>query len=124
MKFIALFRSIHARPTLPQITGLLQSRSFQSDFVPRDPNAKPKRYKYPPFYDPYGPKPPPSDKIIQLAEQIAALPPEERIQIGPTLRERLRHPKMQPISVEGMDLGPQGGPAAKAEEKKAEKNGI
>uniref|UniRef100_A0A5B7A8V3 Large ribosomal subunit protein bL12c n=1 Tax=Davidia involucrata TaxID=16924 RepID=A0A5B7A8V3_DAVIN len=127
MKFIALLRSIRARPTLPEITGPLQSRSFQPDFVPRDPNAKPKRYKYPPFYDPYGPKPPPSDKIIKLAEQIAALAPEERIQIGPTLRERLRHPKMQPISVEGMDLGPQGGPAAgsaKAEEKKAEKTAF
>uniref|UniRef100_A0A5B7A954 Large ribosomal subunit protein bL12c n=1 Tax=Davidia involucrata TaxID=16924 RepID=A0A5B7A954_DAVIN len=127
MKFIALLRTIRSHPTLPEITGPLQSCSFQPDFVPRDPKAKLKRYKYPPFYDPYGPKPPPSDKIIQLAERIAALLPEERIQIGPTLRERLSHPKMQPISVEGMDLGPQGGLAAgsaKAEEKKAEKTAF
>ncbi|KAF8390424.1 hypothetical protein HHK36_024950 [Tetracentron sinense] len=92
-----------------------------------NPMAKPKRYKYPAFYDPYGPKPPPSDKVVQLAERIAALPPEERRQIGPTLRDMLRHPKMQPISTEGMDLGAQGGTAAgsaKAEEKKAEKTAF
>ncbi|CAH2051013.1 unnamed protein product [Thlaspi arvense] len=124
MKFMALVGTIRHGRSLPKIVGPLQSRSFQPDFVPRDPKAKPKKYKYPAFYDPYGPRPPPSDKIIQLAELIAALPTEERNQIGPTLRERLRHPKMQPISVEGMDLGSQGGPSsgsAKAEEKKAEK---
>ncbi|CAI9283858.1 unnamed protein product [Lactuca saligna] len=49
-----------------------------------------------------------------------ALPPEERMQIGPTLRERLRHPKMQSISVEGVDLGARGvagGGGGKVEEK-------
>lgn len=116
MKFIALLRTGSFQPSLPKVTRHLQFRFFQHDFVPRDPNTKPKRYKYPPFYDPYGPKPPPSDKIIQLAERIAALPAEERTQIGPTLRDRLRHPKMQTISTEGMDLGSQDGPA-KAEEK-------
>ncbi|CAL5372639.1 unnamed protein product [Camellia sinensis] len=122
MKFITLVKTIRPRPTLPKITGPLQSRSFQPDFVPRDPKASPKRYKYPAFYNPYGPRPPPSDKIIQLAERIASLPIEERVQIGPTLRERLKHPKMQPISVEGMDVGPQGVPSTtKAEEKKVEK---
>ncbi|CAK9138611.1 unnamed protein product [Ilex paraguariensis] len=127
MKLVALLRSISVRPTLREITGPLQSCSFQSDFVPKDPHAKPKRYKYPPFYDPYGPRPPPSDKVIELAERIAALPTEERIQIGPTLRERLRHPKMQSISVEGMDVGIHGGAGAgstKAEEKKAEKTAF
>ncbi|KAF3437028.1 hypothetical protein FNV43_RR19781 [Rhamnella rubrinervis] len=124
MRIIALTRSSHIRSTLPKITGPLQFRAFQPDFVPRDPKAKPKRYKYPAFYDPYGPKPPPSDKIIQLAERIVALPPEERRQIGPTLSERLRHPKLQPISVEGMEA--QGGPAAvsKTEEKQAEKTAF
>ncbi|GMP33740.1 hypothetical protein CsSME_00006930 [Camellia sinensis var. sinensis] len=122
MKFITLVKTIRPRPTLPKITGPLQSRSFQPDFVPRDPKASPKRYKYPAFYNPYGPRPPPSDKIIQLAERIASLPIEERVQIGPTLRERLKHPKMQPISVEGMDVGPQGVPSTtNAEEKKVEK---
>lgn len=126
MKLITLARFTRVRPTLPEITGPLQFRCFQPDFVPRDPNAKPKRYKYPPFYDPYGPRPPPSDKIINLAERIAALPTEERRQIGPTLADRLRHPKLQPISVEGLDLGPQGGAAGstKAEEKKAEKTAF
>ncbi|CAK9137596.1 unnamed protein product [Ilex paraguariensis] len=127
MKFVATLRFIWVRPTLRGITGPLQSRSFQPDFVPKDPEAKLKRYKYPPFYYPYGLRSPPSDRIIQLAEQIAALPTEERIQIGPTLRERLRHPKMQPISVEGMDLGNQGGAgmgSTKMEEKKAEKTAF
>ncbi|KAK9080502.1 hypothetical protein SSX86_000260 [Deinandra increscens subsp. villosa] len=115
MKSLALLRSIRIRAT--QITGPLQSRSFQPDFVPADPKAKPIKYKLPQSYDPYGPRPPPSDKIIQLAEKIAALPPEERVQIGPILRERLRHPMMQSVSVEGVDLGSQGGAGAKAEEK-------
>ncbi|XP_059642365.1 uncharacterized protein LOC132284292 [Cornus florida] len=127
MKFVALLRTASVRPTLPEITGPLQFRSFQPDFVPRDPKAKPKSYKYPPFYDPYGPKTPPSENIILLAERIASLLPEERVQIGPTLRDTLRHPKMQPISVDGMDLGPLGGISAestKAEEKKAEKTAF
>ncbi|XVF19822.1 hypothetical protein REPUB_Repub11eG0143800 [Reevesia pubescens] len=122
MKLVGLVKAICVRPSIREITGPLQCRTFQHDFVPRDPNAKPKRFKYPQFYDPYGPRPPPSDKIVQLAEQIAALPPEERRQIGPTLAERLRHPKLQPIATEGMDLaGSQGGAAAgatKVEEKK------
>ncbi|XP_058091809.1 uncharacterized protein LOC131237823 [Magnolia sinica] len=130
MKFRALLRSIRSssvtfssKPT----KSLPQCRLFHHDFVPRDPKAKPKRYKYPPVYDPYGPRPPPSDKVTQLAERIAALSPEELKQIGPTLRERLKHPKMQPISVDGLDFGSQGGgPAgsAKAEEKKAEKTAF
>ncbi|KAH7528463.1 uncharacterized protein LOC107418348 [Ziziphus jujuba] len=126
MRIIALARSFRIHSTLPKITGPLQLRAFQPDFVPRDPNAKLKRYKYPPFYDPYGPRPPPSDKIIQLAERIVALSPEERCQIGPALSHKLKHPKLQPVSVEGMDLGTQGGPAAgsKAEEKKAEKTAF
>lgn len=67
--------------------------------------------------------PPPSDKIVQLAEKIASLPLEERLQIGPALREKVMHPKLEPIAVEGMDLGTQGarGGSSKAEEKKAEK---
>ncbi|KAG8638814.1 50S ribosomal protein L7/L12 isoform X2 [Manihot esculenta] len=99
--------------------GVLPLRSH--DFVPRDPKAKPIKYKYPAFYDPYGPRPPPSDKTIQLAECIAALTPEERRQIGPTLQYKLMLPKLKPISTEGMDLGLQGAPAAgatKVEEKK------
>ncbi|OVA16995.1 Ribosomal protein L7/L12 [Macleaya cordata] len=127
MKLIAFLRTIRVPPTLPEKTGPLQCRLFQPDFVPRDPKDKPKRYKYPAVYDPYGPRPPPSNKIVQLAERIAALPPEELAQIGPTLRDKLRHPKMQPISSEGMDIGPQGGASAgsaKAEEKKAEKTAF
>ncbi|KAL8211472.1 hypothetical protein R6Q57_005909 [Mikania cordata] len=120
MKSLKLLRSIRIQATHRQITGTLQSRYFQHDFVPMDPKSKPKKYKLPPFYDPYGLRPPPSDKIIQLAEKIAALPPEERMQIGPTLRDRLRHPKMQSVSVDGVDLSSQSGSgvgSAKTEEK-------
>lgn len=120
MKFTALVKTVRVHPTLPKIIGPLQSRFFQHDFVPREPNAKPKRYKYPPFYDPYGPKPPPSEKVVELAERIAALAPEERRQIGPMLKDRLSLPKTQVISTEGMELGSQGGAAAgagKVEEK-------
>lgn len=122
MKLIGLVKSIQVRSSIHQVIGPLQVRTFQHDFVPRDPKAKPIKYKYPQVYDPYGPKPPPSDKIVQLAERIAALAPEERGQIGPTLTQRLRFPKLQSVSTEGMDLGSQGGGAAagpaKVEEKK------
>ncbi|KAK8569374.1 hypothetical protein V6N13_046433 [Hibiscus sabdariffa] len=123
MKLVGLVKAICVRPSVREIMGALQIRTFQHDFVPRDPNAKPKKFKYPQFYDPYGPRPPPSDKIVELAERIAALPPEERRQIYPTLSERLSHPKMQTIADEGMQLGSQGGlgagaGAAKVEEKK------
>lgn len=123
MKLITIAKTLRANPTHPKLMGLLQTRSFQPDFVPRDPNKKPIKYKYPALYDPYGPRAPPSDKIIQLAEQIASLPVEERVQIGPALREKLLHPKIEPISVDGLGSGPQEGPA-KAEEKKAEKTAF
>ncbi|KAK8521466.1 hypothetical protein V6N13_077566 [Hibiscus sabdariffa] len=121
MKLVGLVKAICVRPSVREITGALQIRTFQHDFVPRDPNAKPKKLKNPQIYDPYGPRPPPSDTIVELAEQIAALSPEERRQICPTLSERLSHLKMQTIADEGMKLGSQGGlgaGAAKVEEKK------
>ncbi|XP_062090089.1 uncharacterized protein LOC133796547 [Humulus lupulus] len=126
MRIVAVAKSFCVRSTLREITGPLQHRSFQHDFVPRDPNAKPKKYKYPAFYDPYGPRPPPSEKILQLAERIVGLAPEERSQIGPALTLKLMLPKLEKISTEGMDLGSQGGPAAgaKAEEKKVEKTAF
>ncbi|KAL3529977.1 hypothetical protein ACH5RR_009299 [Cinchona calisaya] len=65
--------------------------------------------------------------IIQLAERIVALPPEEHILIGPNLRDILMHPKILPVSVEGADLGPQGGAGAgssKTREKKTEKTAF
>ncbi|KAF7842337.1 50S ribosomal protein L7/L12 [Senna tora] len=123
MRFTSLSRLIPRRTLRNKVES--QSRAFQPDFVPRDPKAKPRRYKIPQFYDPYGPRPPPSEKVVQLAELIAALPDEERRQIMPTLAERLRLPKMQPISTEGMDLASPGGTAGpKAEEKKAEKTAF
>ncbi|PON42531.1 Ribosomal protein [Trema orientale] len=126
MRIVALTKAFRARSSLRELTGPLQSRSFQHDFVPRDPNAKPKKYKYPAFYDPYGPRPPPSEKIVQLAERIVALPQEERSQIGPALTLKLTLPKLQQISTEGLDLGASGGPDAggKAEDKKAEKTAF
>ncbi|CAN4121330.1 unnamed protein product [Withania somnifera] len=116
MKLIARLRPVQTCRALREIIGPLQFRSFQPDFVPGDPNTKPIKYKYPAVYDPYGPRPPPSDKIVQLAERITAL-----------LRELLRHPILKQISVEVMDLGGMGGAGgglAKAEEKKAEKTAF
>ncbi|KAF9671574.1 hypothetical protein SADUNF_Sadunf12G0061600 [Salix dunnii] len=54
--------------------------------------ARPKMYMYPPFYDLYRPKPPPSEMIIGIAERIASLPPEEKSQFGPALGCNLKHP--------------------------------
>ncbi|XP_068661211.1 uncharacterized protein [Aristolochia californica] len=128
MKSLAFLRAICNSVCLATKTkNSLQCRQLHLDYVPRDPKAKPKRYKYPPVYDPYGPRPPPSDKIVLLAEQIASLPPEELKQIGPTLRDKLRHPKMQTIASDGMGMGSQGdgaGGSTKAEEKKAEKTAF
>ncbi|KAF5201262.1 50S ribosomal protein L7/L12 [Thalictrum thalictroides] len=126
MKLLAFLRTVRGPPILSKKTGPLQCRQFQPDYVPRDPMTKRKKYKYPAVYDPYGPKPPPSENIVQLAERIASLPLEERLQIHPTLALRLCLPKIVPVSVEGVDLGPQGGSAGspKTEEKKAEKTAF
>lgn len=124
MRFTPLSRLICRLPR-PDTYRPLQSRALQTDFVPKDSQARPRKYKIPQFYDPYGPRPPPSEKIIQLAERIGALSDEERGQIMPTLAERLKLPKLQPISTEGMDLGPEVGAAGpKVEEKKAEKTAF
>lgn len=121
MKLASLYRFARGQPILCG-KNKLQHRCFQPDFVPRDPKEKPKRYKYPTHYDPYGPRPPPSDKIVELAEKIASLSLEERLLIHPTLMEKVMLPKLERISVEGMDSGGQAGAgASKAEEKKAEK---
>lgn len=89
--------------------------------------TKPRKLKLPSHYDPYGPRPPPSDKILKLAEAIASLSPEERKQIGPCLRDKLRAPRIEMLSAEAAAAIPQVGPAsgaAKAEEKKAEKTAF
>jgi len=89
--------------------------------------AKPRKLKLPSHYDPYGPRPPPSDKILKLAEAIASLTTEERNQIGPCLRDKLRAPRIEILSEEAAAAIPQAGPAssaAKAEEKKAEKTAF
>ncbi|CAN0901929.1 50S ribosomal protein L7/L12 [Linum grandiflorum] len=129
MKLIALARSVRSSPAaLREINGFLQVRFFQHDFVPREPSAKPKKYKYPEVYNPYGTRPPPSERIIQLAEQIAALPLEERKQIGPALGLKLSHPKLETISTEGMEMGAAGSgggaAAGKAVEEKKEKTAF
>ncbi|KAG8070391.1 hypothetical protein GUJ93_ZPchr0006g46194 [Zizania palustris] len=84
-----------------------------------------KKYKYPEVYDPYGPMSPLSEKVVDIADRIAALPPEEIKQIAPALLLRLNQSPPQAISGQGFSFGPQGGGgaagAAKAEEKKAEK---
>lgn len=125
MHLSKILRTIRSRPIFPETTVLLQARNLQTGVAQ---TTNPKRYKYPPIYDPYGPRPPPSEKITQLAERIAALTPDERAQIGPALREKLNHPKLEKISTEGIDLGTQAGAAAggvaQAKEKKAEKSAF
>ncbi|KAL9243147.1 hypothetical protein vseg_017071 [Gypsophila vaccaria] len=122
MHLIKHLRTLRVRPDLLERTIPFQSRSLQTDVSQK---AKPVKYKYPPAYDPYGPRPPPSDKIAQLAERIAALSSEERAQIGPALRASLNHPRLEKISTEGLDLGTQAaGGAPQAEEKKVEKTAF
>ncbi|CAN1828193.1 50S ribosomal protein L7/L12 [Linum perenne] len=125
MKLTIFARAVRSPAALRQINGgFLQLRGFQHDFVPRDPSVKPTKYKYPEIYNPYGPRPPPSDKIIQLAELIAGLPADERRQIGPALGLKLSHPKLETISTEGMEAGGGGPAAAKVVEEKKEKTAF
>ncbi|ESQ49442.1 hypothetical protein EUTSA_v10021590mg [Eutrema salsugineum] len=116
MKLISLVRKVHSLQCQPKVNWSVQVRFLQQDSVSK---AKPKKYKYPSVYDPYGPRPQPSNKIVELAERIAALSPEERKQIGPALNEHLSLPKQQMISTEGMSIGAkQDAGTGKAEEKK------
>ncbi|NP_001131197.2 50S ribosomal protein L7/L12-like [Zea mays] len=82
-----------------------------------------KKYKYPDVYDPYGPMPPPSEKVVELADRIAALPPEEIKQIAPALLLRLNQEPPQAVSGQGFGFGAQVGSGAGSgkAEKKAEK---
>ncbi|KAF3776773.1 50S ribosomal protein L7/L12 [Nymphaea thermarum] len=81
---------------------------------------KPKRYTLPPFYDPYGPRPSASDKVLRLAERIASLSPKELEQFGPSLGERIRAPRLQHVSGSEAAAGAGGAAASAAgEEKKA-----
>ncbi|KAK9669451.1 hypothetical protein RND81_13G131100 [Saponaria officinalis] len=122
MHFIKHLRTLRIRPDLLERTVPFQARCLQTDVTQK---PKPMKYKYPPIYDPYGPRPPPSEKITQLAERISSLTSEERAQIGPALRASLNHPKLEKISTEGLDLGTQAaGGAPQAEEKKAEKTAF
>ncbi|XP_066392491.1 large ribosomal subunit protein bL12m-like [Miscanthus floridulus] len=65
------------------------------------------------------------DTVVDLADRIAALPPEEGLeQIAPALLFRLNQEPPQTISGQGFSFSAQGGSGAgagKAEEKKAEK---
>ncbi|KAL2936057.1 50S ribosomal protein L7/L12 [Bienertia sinuspersici] len=122
MHFIKHLRNITLRPIFRQKNVLSQPRFLHTDVAQI---TKPTRYKYPTVYDPYGPRPPPSEKVTQLADQIIALTEEERAQIGPALRDILKHPKLEKISTEGLDLGgPAAGAATQAEEKKEEKTAF
>ncbi|RRT38732.1 hypothetical protein B296_00033818 [Ensete ventricosum] len=125
MRLRATFKWLGHSVELSKRSGVSPPHRLFSDVVAGEVSWKPKRYKYPAAYDPFGPRPPPSDKVLQLADRIVALPPEELKQIGPTLLERLNQPKLQSISAQGFSLGPQTGAAtAKAEEKKAEKTAF
>ncbi|KAH9617234.1 hypothetical protein KSS87_011112 [Heliosperma pusillum] len=122
MHFVKHLRTLSIRSGLLERTIPFQARYLQTDAAQK---IKPMKYKYPPMYDPYGPRPPPSEKITQLAESIVALTSEERAQIGPALRASLNHPKLEKISTEGLDLGAQGaGGTPQAEEAKVEKTAF
>ncbi|PPD96216.1 hypothetical protein GOBAR_DD06759 [Gossypium barbadense] len=73
MNLVRLVKAVCARPSIREIMGPLQVQAFQHDFVPRDPNAKSKRFKYPQVYDPYGPRPPPSDKVVELRKAFTSV---------------------------------------------------
>ncbi|CAF2126447.1 hypothetical protein BRARA_C03138 [Brassica rapa] len=70
-KLISLVKNVHSRQC--QVKWSVQVRLLQKDSV-----FKPKRYKYPSRYDPYGSRPQPSSKIMELSERIASLYPKER----------------------------------------------
>lgn len=129
MRLLGVLRSSlrHANIRPFRNVPVIQRRCFQNDFVSSDPNAKRKQYTYPEVYNPYGLRPPPSDKIVQLADLISSLPPEERAQIGPTLQDKLDHPKLQQVSSEDMEMGGGNGggtDGAKKEDKKVEKTAF
>jgi large subunit ribosomal protein L7/L12 len=110
-----------SRPYSGSHLSTVWARRYSAE-AEKDTGAK--KYKYPEVYDPYGPLPPPSEKVVDLADRIAALPPEEIKQIAPALLVRLNQEPPLAISGQGFSFGPQGGGgagAAKAEEKKAEK---
>ncbi|KAJ4892991.1 Ribosomal protein L12/ ATP-dependent Clp protease adaptor protein ClpS family protein [Raphanus sativus] len=122
-KLISLVRNLHSRQChQPKANWSVQARFLQQDSVSK---PKPKKYKYPSLYDPYGPRPQPSSKIVELAERISALSPEERKQIGPALNEHLRLPKQQMISGQGVSMGgKQDAGGGKVVEEKKEKTSF
>jgi len=126
MRFVVVLRGVQGAASSLKSCKLAPQRLYINALsVATDSQSMPKRYKYPEVYDPYGPRPAPSDKIVHLADRIAALPPEEIKQIGPTLQYKLKHPKLQQISSGGFNLGSQtGAAAAKPEEKIAEKTAF
>jgi large subunit ribosomal protein L7/L12 len=110
-----------SRPSSGSRLSAVWARLYSAEAA-KDTGAK--KYKYPEVYDPYGPFPPESEKVVDLADRIAALPPEEIKQIAPALLLRLNQEPPLAISGQGFNFGPQGGGgagAANAEEKKAEK---
>ncbi|XP_006647035.1 50S ribosomal protein L7/L12 [Oryza brachyantha] len=115
-------RLCYSRPTSGARVSVVWAHMYSTE-ASKDMGAK--KYKYPEVYDPYGAMLPPSQKVVDLADRIAALPPEEIKQIAPALLLRLNQPPPQAISGQGFSFGPQGGGgaagAAKAEEKKADK---
>lgn len=114
MRFLTNLRALQAqRQYIRYFCAATQSQSA------------PKSYKYPDVYDPYGPRPPPSEKVIQLADRIAALTNEELNQLGPALLLKLKHPKLQHLSSGGFSVGAQAGDSAtKPEEEKKEKTAF
>ncbi|KAJ3679069.1 hypothetical protein LUZ60_017080 [Juncus effusus] len=114
-KLTPLLNHLTHRTKLPFLSPHL--RHFSADVAPpKDPSNK---FTFPPTYDPYGPTPPPSQKILNLADQIASLSPQEIKQIGPALLLKLNQPLPRTMSSQGF-VGAQASGAGKGEEKKKE----
>jgi large subunit ribosomal protein L7/L12 len=125
MKVLGLLKRVQATAALPVAPASFSLYRHLSDAAPSAPKDPANKFTYPPVYDPYGPSPPPSSKILDLADRIASLPPGEIKQIGPALFVRLNQPLPRTLSGHGLGLGSsQAAGGAKSEEKKKEEKTV
>ncbi|KAJ4810665.1 50S ribosomal protein L7/L12 [Rhynchospora pubera] len=125
MKVLSLLKHINTTTTLPAAPASFSVYRHLSDVATSAPKDPTNKFTYPPVYDPYGPSPPPSSKILDLADRIASLSPGEIKQVGPALLLRLNQPLPRTMSGGGLSLGSsQGACPAKSEEKKKEEKTV
>lgn len=126
MKVLGLLKRVHGTITVPVTPASFSLSRHLSDAAPSAPKDPTNKFTYPPVYEPYGPSPPPSSKILDLADRIASLPPGEIKQIGPALFLRLNQPLPRTLSGQGLSLGSSqaAGPGKSEEKKKEEKTAF